>query len=485
MPLRVLVHYILLFIVMAGVAVSFSARGASLEGLDVSSSEGATRLVFSLDSETTSKVFTLDNPARLVVDLDETQRSGPLTTGNADSALVKSVRSGVRQGRNLRIVLDLTAPVSFTQQWRAGSGGRDLVIDLRGSGSGAAPSTGGDPIEAIIRQRENAATEALARRKVQEDAQEDAAEQAAVPARQPATSHPRRDIVVVVDPGHGGKDPGAVGPHRVYEKNVVLQMARRLAARFNATPGFKAYLTRNSDVFIPLRGRTDIARNHHADFFVSIHADAARSSSPRGSSVFALSQHGATSESARWLAKSENDSDLIGGVGGDLSLGDKDRMLRGVLLDLSMTATINDSLGAGSDVLRQIKRVNKIRHGRVEQAGFVVLKSPDIPSLLIETGFITNQTEERLLQSPSHQTQLMNAVYSGIKAHFERQPPPDSLIAWQRDQSRGGARDEYRVRSGDTLSSIASRYNVSLVALRQANQLSSSVLRVGQVLNIP
>ncbi|MCM2972858.1 N-acetylmuramoyl-L-alanine amidase [Larsenimonas suaedae] len=462
--------------VIVGIALAQSAFAATLTSLDVKHAGGTTALEFDLAGKPDTNVFALDNPARLVADFSDTRKVGSIEAAASKSALIKAVRSGPRNQNDLRVVIDLSHAVTFEVApiRKIGSDGYRLEVVLEGGDSDE-----GDPIEAIIRSRENAATEALAKRS------STTATRAEPASRKPAVAHPRRDIVVVVDAGHGGKDPGAVGPHGVYEKTVVLQMAKRLAATFNAAPGFKAYLTRDRDIFIPLRGRTRIARDRHADFFVSLHADAARSSSARGSSVFALSQHGATSESARWLAKSENNSDLIGGVGGDLSLDDKDEMLRGVLLDLSMTATINDSLAAGTDVFRQIERVNRIRHGRVEQAGFVVLKSPDIPSLLVETGFITNPSEERLLQQASHQQQLMNAVYAGIRAHFERQPPPDSLLAWQRDQARGGARDEYRVSAGDTLSSIAGRFNVSILALKQANRLSSDVLRVGQILNIP
>lgn len=234
-----------------------------------------------------------------------------------------------------------------------------------------------------------------------------------------------------------------------------------------------------------LRERTLLARKQKADFFVSIHADAFKSSRPSGSSVFALSQSGATSETARWLAASENRADLIGGVDGSLSLADKDEVLRGVLLDLTMTATLNDSLAVGRRVLDQLSEVNNLHKPRVEQAGFVVLKSPDIPSLLVETGFISNPEEERQLQNPRYQQRLAEAIFAGISAHFRRNPPPASLLAWQRDQRRGGEADEYRIQPGDTLSEIATRHQVPISALRQANELNGDVIRVGQVLRIP
>ena len=201
--------------------------------------------------------------------------------------------------------------------------------------------------------------------------------------------------------------------------------------------------------------------------------------------MFALSQSGATSETAKWLAASENRSDLIGGVDGNLSLDDKDQVLRGVLLDLTMTATLNDSLTIGDEVLSRIGRINDLHKPRVEQAGFVVLKSPDIPSLLVETGFISNPEEERRLKDGGYQQRMMSAVFGGIRSHFERNPPPASLLAWQRDQGRSTATNEYRIQPGDTLSAIASRHGVALSALKQVNELSGDVIRVGQVLRIP
>lgn len=478
-----------LFATLALLTVALPAQSADLTGLRVWSADGNTRLVFDLSDSVHSNVFTLDNPARLVVDLDDTRLSGDLSHAVDGDDTVKAVRSGIRQGNDLRVVLDLAQPVepSHFSLPPSGDSGHRLVVDLKHAGGTPTKGGSGDPIEALIQAQEKEARAKLARSDPKEDPKvREAVEREATPeSRQAAKAHPKRDIVVVIDPGHGGKDPGATGPHRTREKDVVLEIGKRLKAKFDAAPGFKAYLTRSDDRFIPLRERTRIARRHHADFFVSIHADAVRSGSPRGTSVYALSQHGATSETARWLAQTENNADLIGGVDGDLSLDDKDEMLRGVLLDLSMTATVNDSLAAGSDVLGYVSRFNTLHRSKVEQAGFVVLKSPDIPSLLVETGFISNPTEERLLATASHQEKLANAIYQGIRQHFLQSPPPTSLLAWQRDQKRGGSSDEYRVKAGDTLSLIAVNNGVSLSALRQANDLDSDVVRVGQVLVIP
>jgi N-acetylmuramoyl-L-alanine amidase len=249
--------------------------------------------------------------------------------------------------------------------------------------------------------------------------------------------------------------------------------------------GFKAELTRTGDYFIPLRGRTEIARKKGADLFVSIHADAAPSKAAFGASVFALSERGATSETARWLADSENRSDLIGGAG-NVSLDDKDRMLAGVLLDLSMTASLTSSLNVGQKVLSNIGRVTPLHKQRVEQAGFMVLKSPDIPSILVETGFISNANEANKLSSSSHQQALARSISSGVRQFFQQNPPPGTYIAWLRDTGKiaQGAR-EHTVRPGETLAMIAVRYQVGVATLRSSNNLKTDELRVGQNLNIP
>lgn len=266
---------------------------------------------------------------------------------------------------------------------------------------------------------------------------------------------------------------------------MTLAIAKELQRQINQERGFRAELVRTGDYFIPLRKRTEIARKKGADLFVSIHADAAPSRSAFGASVFALSDRGATSETARWLADNENRSDLIGGVG-SVSLDDKDRMLAGVLLDLSMTATLSSSLNVGHKVLTNIGRVTPLHKRRVEQAGFMVLKSPDIPSILVETGFISNHQESQKLASAGHQQALARSIQSGIKQFFVQNPPPGTYIASLRDAGKiaAGPR-EHIVASGESLALIAQRYQVSLVALRNANGLKSDTIKVGQTLSIP
>jgi N-acetylmuramoyl-L-alanine amidase len=239
-----------------------------------------------------------------------------------------------------------------------------------------------------------------------------------------------RDVIIAIDAGHGGEDPGAKGHGGLYEKVVTLAIAKELVKRINDTPGYSAFLTRSGDYYVSLRGRTQIARKKSADLFVSVHADAFNDNNAQGAGVFALSQRGATSEAARWLAQKENDADLVGGV----SFSDKDPMLQGVLLDLSLTATVATSLDMGDKVIGQMKKITKLHRGHVEQAGFVVLKNPDIPSLLVETGFITNAKEAANLAKPEFRSQMATAIFTGIDSYFRNKPPMDTALA----AARGG-----------------------------------------------
>lgn len=467
-----------LIALMAGIS---SVQAANVESMRLWAAPDHARLVFDLSGVTNANVFALNNPERLVIDLDESTLNTDASTLPLEGSAIDAVRTGTRDGGGLRVVLELNReiePRHFVLPPNDQYGHR-LVVDLEYPGESAVENPI-DPIEAMIRDQEMLAQQS----NVQAQMPDSQAQPAPVEV-QPAQPHPQRDIIIAVDAGHGGEDPGAIGPGGTREKDVVLNIARRLAADINGTAGFKAVLTRDGDYYIGLRQRTQLAREQKADFFVSVHADAFNSPRPEGSSVYALSQRGATSETAQWLADSENRADLIGGVDGSLSLRDKDQVLRGVLLDLTMTATLNDSLSIGGQVLEQLGRINRLHKSRVEQAGFMVLKSPDIPSLLIEVGFISNPTEERRLRDPVHQQGLATAIFNGLRSHFERNPPPASLLAWQRDHQRRPTGDEYRIQSGDTLSSIAVRHGVPVNQLRQVNDLSGDVIRVGQVLRIP
>ncbi|XXD72701.1 N-acetylmuramoyl-L-alanine amidase [Pseudomonas sp. D2-30] len=425
-----------------------------------------TRLVFDLTGPVQHSVFTLTAPDRLVIDINGASLGAPLNVPTANTPIT-AMRSAQRTPTDLRVVVDLkqaVTPKSFTLAPNAQYGNR-LVVDLFDNPADAAPTPPPPTKVATVPAVPVTPTE---------------------PAiKLPPAPAGKRDIIVVIDAGHGGEDPGASGSRGQREKDVVLSIARELQRQVNGMKGFRAELTRTGDYFIPLRGRTEIARKKGADLFVSIHADAAPSKAAFGASVFALSDRGATSETARWLADSENRSDLIGGAG-NVSLDDKDRMLAGVLLDLSMTASLTSSLNVGQKVLSNIGRVTPLHKQRVEQAGFMVLKSPDIPSILVETGFISNANEASKLSSSSHQQALARSISSGVRQFFQQNPPPGTYIAWLRDSGKiaQGPRD-HRVNPGETLAMIAVRYQVSPATLRSANNLQSDELKIGQTLTIP
>ncbi|MBM7061227.1 N-acetylmuramoyl-L-alanine amidase [Pseudomonas sp. UL073] len=427
-----------------------------------------TRLVFDLSGPVQHSLFTLAAPNRLVIDVNGAQLATRLDQLSLSNTPITGVRSAQRTPNDLRVVIDLSAPVtpkSFSLAPNQQYGDR-LVIDLYDQGADTAPSL---PPTTIA---DNPAVPV-------------SPTQPAPKLTPPPPPGSKRDIVVAIDAGHGGEDPGALGPKGQHEKNVTLAIAKELQRQISQEKGFRGELVRSGDYFIPLRKRTEIARKKGADLFVSIHADAAPSRSAFGASVFALSDRGATSETARWLADNENRSDLIGGVG-SVSLDDKDRMLAGVLLDLSMTASLSSSLNVGQKVLSNVGRVTPLHKRRVEQAGFMVLKSPDIPSILVETGFISNHNESQKLASASHQQALARAITGGVKQFFQQSPPPGTYIAWLRDQGKiaAGPR-EHIVSSGESLALIAQRYQVGLTALRSANSLKNDTVKVGQVLQIP
>ncbi len=407
-----------------------------------------TRVVFDIGESVRHNVFSLSNPARLVIDMSDTRLAADLDNLDLSGSPIRRIRSAPRNGNDLRVVLDLESdikPRSFQLEPNQQYGHR-LVVDL------------------IVEGR---------REEIREEARQITHDTSG-----------KRDIVVVIDAGHGGEDTGAIGPSGTREKDVVLRMAKTIAEKINAREGYVAKLTRTGDYYVGLRNRTLLARKHNADLFVSVHADAFRTPRPRGASVFALSQRGATSETARWLARSENRADLIGGAG-SLSLEDKDDMLAGVLLDLSMTASINASIGVGGQILNNLGRVAHLHKQNVEQAAFVVLKSPDIPSILVEAGFISNPTEEKNLNSHRYRDRLADAVARGVEEYFSKTPPPGTLIAWKKNNGGSVAANQYRIRRGDTLSGVARENQVSVSELMRYNGLSDDRVMVGQTIRIP
>jgi N-acetylmuramoyl-L-alanine amidase len=425
------------------------------------------RLVLDLSSSPSYKVFTLPNPARVVIDLDNARLRSGLPNVNLSGSPVQAVRSGIRHGRDLRLVLDVSGKVatkSFVLQPASGNQGYRLVVDIQG-GAAAPAAASVQPQQAAPLIK--AAPAPVAQTKPINS-------QPVVVAHAPSESH-LRDVVVAIDAGHGGIDPGAHGPHGVKEKNVTLAIARKLKKLLSVEPGIKPVMIRDGDYFVPLRKRVVKAREAKADLMISIHADAIDDRSVKGSSVYVLSERGASSEAARWLAEKENAADLVGGV----SLDDKDDVLKSVLLDLSQTATIEASDRAGSKVLDELGTVGRLHRHRIEHAGFVVLKAPDIPSMLIETAFISNPQEERKLKSPRYQKQLAEAIVEGVRDYFQENAPPGTKIAL------ANAERKYTISKGDTLSGIADQYGVSVHTLRVSNKLNSDRLYVGTVLRIP
>jgi N-acetylmuramoyl-L-alanine amidase len=297
----------------------------------------------------------------------------------------------------------------------------------------------------------------------------------------------QRDLIIAVDAGHGGEDPGALGPRRVLEKNVVLAIARETKKLFDARQGYRAVLVRDGDYYVGLSKRQAIARRHRADLFISIHADAFTDKRVSGSSVYTLSKNGASSTSARFLADSENKADRIGGV----DLSDKDDLLTSVLLDMSMQATRDSSKRVAQHILGGLGGLVKLHKKNVEHAGFAVLKSPDIPSVLIETGFISNAKEAKRLASRSHQRNLSRAIVNGVVDYYAKYATEGTWVYWQKNKptkSTGYAKQKsstYKIQRGDTLSEVAMKNSVSLAELRRYNKLKNDKIRIGQVIKIP
>jgi N-acetylmuramoyl-L-alanine amidase len=414
---------------------------ANVESVRLWRAPDKTRLVFDLSSAVDHQLITLVKPDRLVIDIADVALKTSLDSLDLSTTSIAKIRHAVRNKTGLRVVLDLRSkisPKSFSLSANEQYGNR-LVIDLYDKKSSVSRS-----VEEVIEQK-------------------------------------NRKIIIAIDAGHGGEDPGALGPRRVREKVVALQIAQKLEALFDSNPYFQGELIRTGDYYISLPKRTKIAHDKRADFFISIHADAFTNPKAYGASVYALSTKGATSEAATILAAKENRADLIGGAS-SLSLNDyPDDVLKGVLLDLSQTATVSSSLDAGKYVLKNMGGVARLHKKKVEQAGFMVLKSPDVPSLLIETGFISNPKEARDLSTRSYQRKMANAIYQGLVQYYADSPPVGTLLA----KNDGNIEQSYVIARGDTLSEIAARYNTSVRKIVRHNKMKSSSIRVGQKILIP
>ena len=433
---------LLIAAMIGGVVNPVQANSVAIDSVRIRLAPDRTRIVFDLGAPVEHRIFALTSPDRLVIDIDGATLEQDFSAAQLKGTPIRSIRAGIRGGSDLRVVLDLRGqvkPRSFVLKPIMQYGDR-LVVDLY------------------------------------------TAEQQSVPTipKSDLVVGQRRDVVIAVDAGHGGDDPGAIGPGQLYEKDVVLAIATKLSAMFDKEPGFKAELTRKGDYYLAHRKRTDIARQAEADVFISIHADAFKTPDASGASVYVISQKGATSETARWLAEKENRADLIGGVG----LDDKDDVLAGVLLDLTSTHSLSASLDMGQQVLNAIKPLNHLHKKQVEQAAFLVLKSPDIPSLLIETGFISNPAEAKKLRTRAHQERMAKAIYTGVKSYVGRNPPLGSYLAWK-NQVKPADLATYKIVRGDTLSAIAFKHSVSAERLKTYNGLRNDRIKIGQLLKIP
>ena len=417
-------------------SVSVFAEQVSMQNVRIWAAPDNTRVVFDVSGPVEHKLELLSNPARLVVDIDNAKMSNTISKPVSTDKFLQNIRSATKGESDLRVVLDLKKNIemrSFLLQPNRQYGHR-LVVDLYNENNQK-------DVSQVITQ---------------------------------AVNKRSKDVVIAIDAGHGGDDPGAMGPRGVREKDVTLQIAKNLANLINQEYGMKAVLIREGDYFLRLRNRIEKARKHKADLFVSIHADAFTDPRVKDSSVYILSNRGASSEAARWLAERENASDLVGGV----SLDDKDNVLASVLLDLSQTASLEASIGVADRVLADLKKLGKTHKKHVQSAGFAVLKSPDIPSILVETAYISNPDEEKKLKDAHYQTKLAKALLSGLKGYFSDYAPEGTLLA-------SVANRKHIIARGDTLSGIAQRYRVSMNTLRDSNRLKGDTIRVGQVLNIP
>jgi N-acetylmuramoyl-L-alanine amidase len=434
-------------------ALSSAAPTTTLNNVSIATGDGGVRVVLETSSATSHTFFTLEKPDRVVIDLRNT-RLAKGTRMPAGIGAVDVIRTGPRPNDGLRVVLELKSAAKSRGEWRPSFAdvGDHFVVAIGSKAFVAA--TFADDVSAVklasavtTKSAPEGKGKASKDSKVSADSKDSgsasAASAAAVAAEEVVPKAVRpvhapidgdRDIVVAVDAGHGGQDPGAIGRNGTMEKTVVLAIARALAKRINAEPGMRAYLVRDDDYFVVLRDRMVRARNAKADIFVSIHADAIRDRSISGASVYVVSERGASSEAARWLAERENAADLMGGV----KLVDKDKSLASVLLDLSSTANISASMTAAERVLASLDRTVNVRKSRVQQAPLIVLKSPDIPSMLVETAYISNPGEEKRLKSSKHQAKLAEAILAGIRGYFESNPPAGTRFAQMRRSQLAG-----------------------------------------------
>jgi N-acetylmuramoyl-L-alanine amidase len=495
------------------------AQAASVNNVRVWRAEGYTRIVLDLDEPVRYNMVLANNPTRIILSLASTNLNASISKLPLAKTPIEIVRSSIIDNVDLRLVFDLknsVSPKSYLLKKSDGNSDR-LVIDLYTA----------DPASAVATQKLGASSEPVNIESLltaaKPEPQISANKSTNISSNTPTNNTNGKAILIAVDAGHGGVDSGALGPKNMREKDVTLAIAKELVRVINAQPGYSARLTRSGDYFVELQKRRDLARDMKADLFISVHADSFSDPSAYGASVFALSRKGATSEMARFLAQRENDSDLIGRVGG-VSLDDKDAQLAGVLVDLSMTATVNSSLQVGSHVLSSISSIAPLHAKHVEQAGFVVLKSPDVPSILVETGFISNTAESRKLASAAYRGKMAQAIFNGVRRYFAQHPPASSTASSYEPSEKNtvdnssaekraadikstdikgsGIKNsenksvkkssdsplparKHKVIRGDTLTDIALKYGVKASEIRKLNNMKNDTVKLGQSLKIP
>lgn len=423
--------------------VSFVSTGQNdIDGLRIWPSPSSTRIVFDLTQSPKYSHFTLSDPDRLVIDLENTSTKFNFQQITNNSDLIKKIRhSTAKNKQSVRVVIELNKKLEskiFALPPTAPYRDR-LVVDL---------SDKDKPQPQVVLDSKSARSD--------------------------------RDIVVVVDAGHGGEDPGSIGSAGSYEKNVTLSVAKKLAALINKEPGMQAIMTRTGDYYISPNQRPALARKHKADLFVSIHADAFTTEQPSGAAVWVLSVRRANTELGRWMEKTERHSELLGGAAEVIQDTVNERYLTAALLDMSMDHSMTTSYDLGRLVIKQLKGVTKMHKRTPQAASLAVLTSPDIPSILVETGFISNPKEEKNLNWSKFREQLARSIFTGLKQHFKNAPPDGSLWAKLKRDKR-----THKVRSGESLSLLAQRYNVRVSQLKAANNMRTDIVRIGQILTIP
>jgi N-acetylmuramoyl-L-alanine amidase len=445
-----------LALAVCSLLASFAVSAADVEEVRVWRAPDHTRLVFDLSGEVEYKLFTLDNPARVVIDIEGSSLVGDLSRLDFSESPVSGMRSAIRDGDTLRMVIDLVVevePRSFTLAPNSEQGDR-LVVDLYDESLSADVPRNTSTVSSN-------STSAV-------------------------RSDERRNIIVAISAGHGGEDPGGIGfDGKLREKNITLKIARALFDQLERMRGYTPIMIRDGDYYVELQRRSEIAREKRADLFVAVHTDWYRTSRANGLTIYALSGDRADRENSRRVAQKENNAGLLGGVGGDLDLSSWDDDVALTLVSLQMAWSMEQSLIAGTRVLESLDGMTRLRRDKVQQASLEVLKSPDIPSMLIETGYLTNPDEARRLNTSAFQQKLARGIAQGVMNYFYDAPPQGSLVAWQKANGIVPMPGTYRVKRGDSLSVIAQRYNVSLAALKAANSISSNTIHVGQELTIP